>query len=109
MYKDKEKQNKFQRHYQRKQRLLRKEKAIEILGGECKRCGYNENINALQIDHIEPVLRKISERGLTTGTNMYRAIILGTVDLSTLQLLCANCHAIKSYEDRTGYGGYYEE
>lgn len=108
MYKDKEKQNAFQRVYQRKQRLERKKKAIEILGGKCKRCGYHENIAALQIDHIEPQCLP-RNHGTWNGGRAINLLARGLISKKGLQLLCANCHAIKTYEiDRKKFGRYRE-
>lgn len=104
MYKDTEKQNAFQRAYQRKQRLARKHKAIKMLGGKCKKCGYDENINALQIDHIKPILRK--QHGTHAGGNLSRRIANGALPMTLFQVLCANCHAIKTYEERKSFASY---
>lgn len=105
MYKDPQKQLIFQRHWQRAQRLKRKTAAIEFLGGRCKRCGYKENIHALQIDHIKPVLR--SYRGQESGSDMYRRIMNGSIKKEELQVLCANCHSIKTFEeDRKSFKGF---
>jgi hypothetical protein len=102
MYKDILKQREWQRNWQNSQRAIRKAKAIAMLGGKCNRCGYNENIAALQIDHIEPLRRKYEEKrkdALTTGSNLARMIANGSIELSTVQLLCANCHCIKTHEE----------
>ena len=108
MYKDSEKQKAFQRDWQRKQRLERKKKAVALLGSKCKRCGYDENIFALQIDHIEP--QKLPRKNKESAWNGLRTISLlarGLITTKGLQLLCANCHCIKTHEeDRQKFKGY---
>lgn len=73
---------------------LRKE-AIRLLGGECANCG-NSDYRVLQIDHIEIIKRKKKE----STTHFLSRIVRGLEDLTNLQLLCANCHMLKTYEDR---------
>ena len=99
MYKDREKQNAFQRLWQKSQREKRKKKVVALLGGKCKRCGYDTNIHALQIDHLELVRRSPQHRGGTSGAELYRKIVNGEISISKVQLLCANCHCIKTNEE----------
>lgn len=70
-----------------------RQKAIQTLGGVCVRCGYAD-ARALEIDHIEPL--RNSKRQLSQA-QMLVDILRGNID--NLQLLCANCHAIKTYEE----------
>lgn len=88
------------RHYKTVRQL--REKVIEFMGGVCIRCGYKEDIRALQIDHIHPIGytsrkdRKNKERG--------RMLYLKILDHPELigvkyQVLCANCNTIKRFED----------
>lgn len=61
----------------------------------CVRCGYKEHPVSLDFDHIDPTSKNFT--------------IARRIDLSTLsvlfseirkcQILCANCHRIKTYED----------
>lgn len=77
----------------KKKRLRRRLKAIELLGGKCAHCG-NDDFRVLQIDHI-------NNDGYLEGKNrsdpMMRDIYTGRRSIDDLQLLCANCHHIKSY------------
>lgn len=98
-YKDEDKNRKYQREWRRRQSVKDKEEVVKLLGGKCNKCGYCENINALQIDHIVP-RRKVGGTEGENGTRMLRFIIRGKIDIENLQLLCANCHAIKTYEER---------
>jgi 5-methylcytosine-specific restriction endonuclease McrA len=78
-----ERLNRHQRH---------RRKVVEILGGACAECG-NDDIRVLQIDHIGPktIDRKMELRRIARGASSEH-----------VQLLCANCHAIKSYYENTG-------
>jgi 5-methylcytosine-specific restriction endonuclease McrA len=97
---DKEKRKEYQRTAHRKYRVMNKHKVIELLGGKCVRCGYKDDVRALEIDHIVP-LRRGNKGILATekGARLHQLILLGKVNITTLQLLCSNCHNIKTYED----------
>jgi 5-methylcytosine-specific restriction endonuclease McrA len=72
------------------------EEIFILLGNECCKCGFNDK-RALQIDHIEPILSKIR-----SGSQYKRMIEeIKQTDIHNYQLLCANCHAIKTKTDRT--------
>lgn len=70
--------------------------AIAALGSKCVSCGYSHNILALDIDHIVEVERGINgkRKGHETGAGLHRRIAGG--DTSGFQILCCNCHAIKT-------------
>ena len=70
-----------------------KQQAIALLGGKCVRCQLDD-IRCLQIDHIIPIRGDRS----TYGVKLYRNLVQGG-STENLQVLCANCHAIKTYED----------
>jgi len=97
-YRDKEAQKAYQREWTRLRTLNDKKTVIDLLGGKCIRCEYSDNINALELDHITPLRRKVV--GEDSGNNNYRKILNGTLDIKLFQILCANCHAIKTYEER---------
>lgn len=65
-------------------------KVIELLGGCCAHCGYRECILGLEIDHIKPVLRKSS---IWDGRV---SITEAKINRHKYQLLCGNCHKLKS-------------
>jgi hypothetical protein len=105
-YKDKEKQKYFQRIWKRQQNLRAKLKAVEILGGKCiiDDCDISD-FRCLQIDHIIPIIR--GKRGTIGGIESSYKIIRGTLTNKEVQLLCANHHAIKTYEkDRLTFKNY---
>src|SRR5215472_10205708 len=69
--------------------------AIKALGGVCAHCSCAD-IRCLQIDHVVP-LRGQSRLRVEV---FYRSIIARSAD--NLQVLCANCHAIKTYFENGG-------
>lgn len=105
-YKDKEKNRLYQKEWSRQLSIKNRVKVIDLLGGKCAVCGYCENHLALQVDHIKPVLRIKNHRFRESGSNTMKSILNGKINLKDIQLLCANCHAIKSYEDRLKYKNY---
>jgi len=73
--------------------------SIDTLGGECVVCG-NRDLRVLQIDHVIPTkLSHDRTAGARRREHERRAIARGEVDLGTLQVLCANCHCIKTHAD----------
>lgn len=103
-YKDINKKREWQRNWNAKKRVQWKKEAINKLGGSCVRCGYSESTHALHIDHIKPQLynRKQYNR-YNSGGGLHREIARGNITLDNLQLLCANCHMIKTYEEDRKY------
>lgn len=76
--------------------------ALNLLGGCCVRCGETD-FRVLQINHIQgDGLHHHAARGYNSGTNLVRKIIKGLVDHTTLEILCANCHQIVTYETQYG-------
>lgn len=81
-------------------RRARRLQAIEALGGKCLVCGFDDE-RALQFDHIIPVRRREAgtrNHGGCLQSFEFKAIIEG--EEHQIQLLCANCHAIKTSQDR---------
>ncbi len=79
------------RAYNKKLRL----DAMEMLGGECAGCGYS-NLEAMEIDHIEGGGREHRKR--VDHKLQYRNIRDGHTE--GYQLLCCNCHRLKSNRER---------
>lgn len=104
-YSDPVKQKEFQRYWQREQRVKRRTRLIELLGGKCIDCGITDE-RVLQVDHVEPLLRASADRGKTTGVNLARKVLAKKVSSDGLELRCANCHQIKTYEDRKKFKNY---
>lgn len=87
---------KWKRRQDRK--LVRKSwrvRAVRKLGGECVHCG-NPDIRVLQIDHVNG-----DGLGITSGYEKikeWKTIVRGTAPDGKFQVLCANCHVIKTRE-----------
>jgi 5-methylcytosine-specific restriction endonuclease McrA len=75
-----------------------RQEAVEALGGVCVGCQCSD-IRCLQIDHIIPLK---GQKRIAVST-FYLSVIRGAVE--NLQVLCANCHAIKTYDENGGRGG----
>jgi len=71
-------------------------RAIKALGGACVQCG-NADIRALEIDHVNG--GGIAERKRV----QYYSFYVTVPTRHDLQILCANCHAIKDWERRHGH------
>jgi 5-methylcytosine-specific restriction endonuclease McrA len=94
-YKDLVKRKEYQRKWAKARYLRSKKKVVDLLGGKCKKCGIKD-IRVLEIDHIEPVLRK---KWGGSGTALVVRIEAELEPLHKFQLLCANCHSIKTIEE----------
>lgn len=79
-------------------RVLR-DAIVVALGGACARCGMSDD-RVLDIDHVRDDGR--THRLMHPGPSVYRAMMrdlrAGITD--RYQLLCANCHLIKTYHER---------
>ena len=71
-----------------KRRKKVREIAVEYLGSQCTRCGYNRCAEALEIHHLESSDKDfgISDKGYTRSWKRVRK------ELDKCELLCANCH-----------------
>ena len=77
-----------------------RQKLLDMFGNKCAKCGYNADVRALQIDHINGGGR--IERKLFNSPNAYYKHILACRG-EGYQLLCANCNQIKMFEKREQY------
>lgn len=77
-------------------RRIVKEKAVEYLGGECKKCGYNKCIGSLDFHHINPNEKDMNYSAFKTIFNKRL-----TNELDKCILLCANCHRELHYNEGT--------
>lgn len=86
--------NKHRRYWKNK-----RIKALQMLGMQCVHCGITDH-RVLQIDHIKPLLRKQSGKNYkdTAQQVLQSAAMCQDID-EIYQLLCANCHQIKTYHD----------
>jgi hypothetical protein len=78
--------------------IKRKLRIIEYLGGKCVRCGSTER---LEPDHI-----KAREKSFNIGANINRRWEVLVTELDKCQLLCHDCHLIKTKECGETGGGW---
>ncbi len=70
---------------------------IQHLGGKCCVCGYDKDLRALQLDHIHGDGKKDRIR---VGNKIARYYIKNLDEAKEkLQVLCSNCHSIKTHEN----------
>lgn len=70
---------------------------IRILGDQCQRCAYKEDKRALVLDHINGDGKADRKR---IGARIYRYYIKNLDEAKkNIQVLCANCNLIKSFEN----------
>ena len=62
----------------------------------CVRCGYNEHPAALELDHIIPITTLGHKRKFPKTRTDYKNLIFDP----NIQVLCANCHRIKTRGDK---------
>lgn len=62
--------------------------AMDYLGGECIRCGWNEHPAGLVPHHVDP-----SEKEFSIGSGATKAWAKIEMELDKCYLLCQNCHA----------------
>ena len=64
-----------------------KKRALEYLGNECKNCGYNRCIQALEFHHLDPATKDFS-----FSDHYYKKWEEMKVELKKCVLLCCRCH-----------------
>ena len=89
-----------------KLKLLRQKnirlRIIKILGNCCKHCG-TEDRRLLQIDHINgngSLNWKKTKNGNRSRMGCEKTLYIILNGYTNLQILCANCHMIKTYENK---------
>ena len=71
-------------------------------GARCRTCGYDKDVRALQIDHVDGGGSSEIRRGHGAGLAYYLRVLRDTT--GRYQLLCANCNKIKRHEKREALG-----
>lgn len=85
-------------NYMKTRWAVRRENAIEFLGGKCVKCGGTE---ALEFDHIDP-----STKVMTIARASSRNEEFFMNEVRKCQLLCTQCHLAKTvYESSVEHGG----
>ena len=73
---------------QRVQRTNRRRELIEMKGGGCEKCGYDENISVLSFHHRNPEIKNFN----MSGNNLMRKWDDVLEEAEKCVLLCRNCH-----------------
>lgn len=88
------------KYYVDKNRKEHKIKAINYLGGKCKKCGYNRCPIALEFHHLDPS-QKIFSISQIPHTRSWARI---QEEIDKCELLCSNCHREVEFEKiKTGW------
>lgn len=88
-----------QRNFLRASRNRNKAAEIKVIRG-CTDCGYNENPFALEFDHRENTGEPYSGKSRTVASLMYGGWESILVEIEKCDVVCANCHAIRTFERR---------
>jgi hypothetical protein len=71
-------------------------------GPRCNRCGFDQDVRALQIDHVHGGGSAEIRGGRGAGIQGYKRVLSDTT--GKYQLLCANCNKIKAIENKERLG-----
>jgi len=84
--------------------LRRRNEIIDLLGGKCKKCGFDDK-RALQVDHVFSDGATERREKQMSVSRMKRQILISMENMDgRYQLLCANCNWIKRYENKELFG-----
>lgn len=76
----------------------------------CAACGYNSHPYALQFDHIQPIKNKTRSRPRWRNADVLRVESLISLQRAlvdtNIQVLCSNCHSIKTVTERCKNSSY---
>lgn len=92
-----------EKHYNWKGGFIR-DRVLDLLGRECVKCGYCENVHALQIDHINGG-GNVDRLDAGSSYKVYQRVLDNP---EKYQTLCANCNIIKKIENKE-HGNYYSK
>lgn len=92
--KDPEAARAYQRDWRKKRQVSLRAEAIEVLGGKCARCGLDDH-RVLQFDHVHGGGHR--ERNTQDRLKLYMDVSKRRRE--DIQLLCANCHVLKTHHD----------
>lgn len=99
-------QKEYQKEYyqrpevkERNRRSTARLAVINLLGGECKKCGVRD-LRCLQLDHKNGDGSKKARASFA----VYNQLLKNPEKLNQIyQILCANCNWIKRYENKESY------
>lgn len=86
-----------EREYKQSRRVRERLEVLSALGGKCVRCGVDD-WRVLQIDHVNGGGTQ-ERRQAKSIARYYKDMLLSP---EKYQILCANCHQIKRYEEHEG-------
>lgn len=72
-----------------------KDRAVDLKGGCCQKCGYNKCLRALEFHHIRPQSKSFNISAVTWKTEVDDLAVTWLrvkQELEKCILLCANCH-----------------
>lgn len=96
--------------WKRNKREATRNEILDFLGRRCAKCGFDQNVLALQIDHIngDGYVERAAVHG--DGQRYYNNILknLKIDGCDKYQILCANCNIIKKYENNENKPRIYE-
>lgn len=69
---------------------------IKLSSGECSDCGYSENPAAFEFDHVRGK-KKAAISNMLNVLNSWETILQ---ELEKCELVCANCHRIRTHNRR---------
>lgn len=70
------------------------------LDSGCVDCGYNKNSYALEFDHKDNTGIPYSGKSKTVASLMYYSWERILKEISKCEVVCCNCHAIRTFERR---------
>lgn len=76
-----------QKEYQDTYRDRRKQRIVDVMGGQCALCGYNRCNEALELHHLNP-----KEKDFDIAANPCVSWDKTSAEIKKCILLCANCH-----------------
>ncbi len=88
------------RDYMNRRYRMQRDYFTELLGGRCKRCKADTE---LEFDHIDPAKKTMSLSGLFTKPTIVAAV---TELVTKCQLLCKTCHREKSRAEQQVERGF---
>jgi hypothetical protein len=68
----------------------------------CKQCGYKENPVALQLNHLDPMLkigRTKNGKVIESALSYYWSRARVKQEVRKCEVLCANCHTVKTHSE----------
>lgn len=87
-----------------KRKIKNKQKAVELLGGKCSKCGLKTNcLDVYDFHHKDP-----SKKAVEVGKILAYSWVKILPEIEKCELLCGNCHRIETSENTIGNTRYKE-